>query len=314
MKKAIAIIISALVVALSSAAVGCSSDGRLKPEPEPTQSRTEVAAFAGRITAEVSVGTSSGTGFIIDAEDGVAVIATCYHLSGYDYTRVYFRFGGHDEFVPARALVGYDAALDVAFFSVGLPEGASSVIGSQRERTAVPSVGEDVLAYGNAAGAGLAAFDGIVSSKSEVARSSGRDKPVLRVTAAIDAGMSGAPVLDDAGRVVGMALGRADGTQSIGYMLHYGIVRALYDRAKLSPGCEISRMAISFASAEKTIDGVMKREVSLTVSAANGLKTIFLENGKMTMDGAEVSSVAGCRETELSLLTVALVSAGEVEL
>jgi serine protease Do len=133
--------------------------------------------------------------------------------------------------VPAR-VVGLDAETDVAVLKVeesGLP--ALELGDSEALRQ-----GQLVMAFGSPLGLENSASLGVVSA---VARQLKPDDPMIYVQtdASINPGNSGGPLVDAAGRMVGlntMILTQSGGAEGIGFAAPSNIVRAVYEQLRKS--------------------------------------------------------------------------------
>lgn len=142
-----------------------------------------------------------GSGFVVD--NAGHVLTNDHVVASAGELRVVA--GGTE--LPAR-VIGRDAKLDVALLEVDARPGElrPARLGSSKDlRT-----GEWVVALGNPFGDEVAAAAGIVSALGAGAGDAIAGQRValasfLRVDAAIDAGLSGGPLVDTAGEVVGMA-------------------------------------------------------------------------------------------------------------
>ena len=149
--------------------------------------------------------TAKGTGFVIDAADGLVLTNT--HVID-QATSVTVTLVTSGKTYPARIL-GYDAAYDVALLQVRGPALTAVRIGD----SSLVDVGMPVLAIGNEGGQGGAptVAPGVISSlgRTIVAsdQSSGLTETLygtMQTSAAIRPGDSGGPLADAAGRVIGI--------------------------------------------------------------------------------------------------------------
>ncbi len=134
------------------------------------------------------------------------------------------RFYGENIFYAAT-VVGYDLHYDVAVVSVE-HDTAYTVYDLDGSDGFLPDVaineGDYVVSIGNAMGFGIAAYDGIISRKSELLECNelfdGNGKktvPVMRTTAVINAGMSGGGLFDMNGRLVGLGTYRMSNSAGV---------------------------------------------------------------------------------------------------
>jgi S1-C subfamily serine protease len=142
-----------------------------------------------------------GSAFFIDAS---GLLITNYHVifSEVDptyrgHSRLYIRMGdATSPRIPAR-VIGWDRALDLALIRTEVtPEYVFSVVD-----WAVPSVGETVFAIGSPVGLEQTVTQGIVSA---LGRRFLQIGDVIQIDAAVNQGNSGGPVVDTAGRLVGI--------------------------------------------------------------------------------------------------------------
>jgi 2-alkenal reductase len=138
----------------------------------------------------------SGTGFIWDAEGHVV---TNNHVVQAD--RIIVRLPGGED-IPAE-VIGRAPQYDVAVLRLAHPSGAPALaIGTSADL----QVGQAVFAIGNPFGFDRTITSGIVSALGrQLPTQDGREiADVIQTDAAINPGNSGGPLLDSAGRVIGV--------------------------------------------------------------------------------------------------------------
>ncbi len=144
-------------------------------------------------------GTATGTGFVID-EDG-RIITNAHVVSGADQIEVMLSEGG--ESYEAK-LLGEDPSTDIAVIEVEAPAGALEPLslGDSGE----VEVGDAAIAIGNPFGLDRTATAGIVSGiQREINAPNGFViQDAIQTDAPINPGNSGGPLLDAAGRVIGV--------------------------------------------------------------------------------------------------------------
>jgi len=143
-------------------------------------------------------GEATGTGFVID-DDGT-IVTNAHVVAG--ARRVSVRFADQ-KVVPARVR-GRDASTDLAVLKVD-PDGLSLrplELGTSRD----VQVGDPTVAIGNPFGLDLTLTTGVVSAKQRriEAPNGFQIDDVLQTDAAINPGNSGGPLIDAAGRVIGI--------------------------------------------------------------------------------------------------------------
>jgi putative serine protease PepD len=157
--------------------------------------------------------TATGSGFVIDEEGH---IVTNQHVVGNAET-VNVRFANGDE---ARArVVGRDASTDVALLDL---EGDRDVTPLALGASESLAVGDPVAAIGSPFGLEGTLTSGIVSALQRDIRAPNgfTIDGAIQTDAALNGGSSGGPLLDSAGRVVGIASqieSRSGGNVGIGY-------------------------------------------------------------------------------------------------
>lgn len=154
---------------------------------------------------------SSGSGFVIDEDLN---IVTNYHVvrgalqsdtteprSGATIT---VRFPGLDEDLTAR-VIGANPDYDLALLEVTSEDKPTGITPIPMADSAAVQVGQKVIAIGNPFGLQSTVTQGIVSAIGRELPSIGRvEIPMIQTDAAINPGNSGGPLLDSAGRLVGV--------------------------------------------------------------------------------------------------------------
>jgi len=171
--------------------------------------------------AEAPTAMGAGSGFFIAAN---GFIVTNNHVVA-DATEIRVKLADGRE-MEAR-LVGRDESTDLAVIKV---EGTDFPFLSLEE-TAVPRVGDWVIAVGNPFGLGGTATAGIVSAQ-------GRDVDsayvgYLQIDAAINQGNSGGPTFDIYGRVIGVnsaIYSQTGGSVGIGFAIPASVAKPITDR------------------------------------------------------------------------------------
>ncbi|WP_231635146.1 S1C family serine protease [Luteipulveratus halotolerans] len=177
------------------------------------------SALPGVVTLEVAdAGEESGgtgSGFVMRA-DGYIVTNNHVVAAGGDQGKIAVTFSDGTQ-VPAR-LVGKDASYDLAVVKVDRT-GLSPV----PFRTGATTVGDPVIAVGSPLGLDNTVTTGIVSALDRPVSPGGTQDQrsyinAIQTDAAINPGNSGGPLLDSAGRVVGVntAIARVPGSSSRG--------------------------------------------------------------------------------------------------
>jgi S1-C subfamily serine protease len=142
-----------------------------------------------------------GSAFFVD---GSGLLITNYHViasevdPGYEgYSRMYIRMGDSTSVrVPAK-VVGWDKAMDLALIRA---EVTPDYVFSVADRV-IPGVGDTVYAIGSPGGLEKTVTRGIVSA---LGRRFLQIGDVMQIDAMVNHGNSGGPVVDEAGRLVGI--------------------------------------------------------------------------------------------------------------
>ncbi len=256
------VLAGAALVAFSLTALGaCSAQ-----TTTPSTTRTVAGTSAG------SSGSDSGdldlydvSDLVKEARDGVVSVTQ---------ERVLLTFTGVPEEVSSGAGTGIVVDDDLILTNYHVIEGASKVIvtgrdGDPRDATVVAQssgrdmalleledrsglqplplgsvddveVGDPVIAIGNALDLDTSeptVSAGIVSAKDRTIRTrNGTMQHLIQTDAAINPGNSGGPLLDAAGRVVGMSTAIAGNAQNIGFAIAVDVAESFIERYRLGIG------------------------------------------------------------------------------
>ncbi len=166
---------------------------------------------AGPFGRAVETG-GAGTGMVLQA-DGL-IVTNAHVVAGADRIQVRFADGSvHD-----AAVVGTDTPSDVAVIQADSVDGAATV----DLATTDLRVGQTVIAIGNALDleGGPTVTRGIISALDRsIETSDATLRGLVQTDAAINPGNSGGPLVDAAGRVVGMNTAVAGAAQNIGFAI-----------------------------------------------------------------------------------------------
>jgi serine protease Do len=172
--------------------------------------------FGGTRQAE-----GAGSGFIFAIDDSKVYIATNYHvIENVDAVSISL---DDDENIEAK-IIGHDRDSDLAVLSVpkaamdelGVPYKAAEIGDSENM-----SVGDSVVAIGNAMGEGLSATAGIISAVNREITVERRKLNVMQTDAAINRGNSGGPLVNAEGEVIAINTAKLymSGVEGMGYSL-----------------------------------------------------------------------------------------------
>ena len=196
-------------------------------------------------------GWGRGSGFVIDANR----VLTCAHNLRGDEVSITFHDGRRD---PGRVLAR-DLDLDLAVIEVDTA-GLEPIPWAEEDVETLP-IGRSVLAAANPGGRGLRVTPGFVSA---TARSFGprgrRIRGAIEHTAPLPRGSSGGPLVDGAGRLLGINAVRADG----GLILAVPADRSTRERVELlSRGESPRRARLGVAVAPPRVARRLRRAVGL---------------------------------------------------
>ena len=172
----------------------------------------DLVARAQRSLFVVRAGRSQGTAFVIEANESRSLLITNFHVVASAWT------SGRRAVVLVRGdqrqggrILRVDTSKDLAVIAVDRP------IPALAAGTHPPSVGDRVIVIGEPFGLEGTVADGIVS---------GTRRGFLQFSAPISPGDSGAPVLDEQGRVVGVAAQKivANGAEGLSFAVPIAVV------------------------------------------------------------------------------------------
>jgi S1-C subfamily serine protease len=215
---------------------------------------------------------STGSGFVVDKAGDI--LTNNHVVEG--ATKVTVQFAD-EKLVPAK-IVGRDASTDLALLRIDptgivlhpLPLGSSKDV----------QVGDPTLAIGNPFGLDRTLTTGVVSAlQREIQAPNGfAIKDVIQTDAAINPGNSGGPLIDAAGRVIGInsqiETGGAGSRGSVGIGFAVPIDTAKNILAQLKRGGEVQRayLGVNSLTVDKTLE-------SLDLSVKHGALVQTVEPG-----------------------------------
>jgi len=173
-----------------------------------------VARVAGRSVVTVITGGGSGSGFAVGESAGGTQLVTNFHVVATDWT------AGRRTVTVTRGrshwngrVVEVSPGNDLAVIRVPHHLPRLTIAGTR------PDVGDAVLVLGSPLGLGGTVTSGIVSAYRDAF-----DLDYLQFSAPISPGNSGGPVLDEQGRVVGVAVAKmvTTGAEGIGFAIPTG--------------------------------------------------------------------------------------------
>jgi serine protease Do len=240
-------------------------------------------------------------------------VLTNAHNLRHDETTVTFPDGRQAQ----GRVAGSDSDVDVAVLEVDT--GEIEPVGWSDDNGAEPTIGRAVLALGNPGGRGLRVTPGFVSSTARSFRGprGRRISGAIEHTAPLPRGSSGGPLIDQAGRLLGINSVRVDG----GLILAIAADAGLRDRVEaLGRGEAPKRVRLGVAIAPPRVARRLRRAVGLP--ERDGVLVRAVEDGSPAqqagIERGDLIVTAGARElTRVDALYEALDgarAAGRLEL
>ena len=196
-------------------------------------------------------GTATGSGFVID-KDG-HILTNAHVVEGASKVQVSF---GNKKPEDAEVL-GRDTSTDVALLKVNTDKDNLKPL--TLGDSAKTQVGDPVVAIGNPFGLDRTVTTGIVSAlqRQLEAPNGFTISNVIQTDAAINPGNSGGPLLDSAGRVIGInsqiATGGGGGSVGIGFAVPINTVKKISDQLKSKGKVEHAFLGVTGVSITKSM-------------------------------------------------------------
>ncbi|MCW3041412.1 MAG: hypothetical protein JWM31_3317 [Solirubrobacterales bacterium] len=198
-------------------------------------------------------GTATGSGFVID--DGGDILTNAHVVDGAVKVTVQLA----DKQVVDARVIGKDVSSDIALLKVD-PDGLNLTplaLGSAKD----VQVGDPVIAIGNPFGLDRTLTTGVVSAlqrRISAPNNVGIDN-VIQTDAAINPGNSGGPLIDAAGRVIGINSqietgGSGNGSVGIGFAVPIDTAKDILPQLKTNGKVQRAYLGVS----SLTIDGSLK--------------------------------------------------------
>ena len=205
----------------------------------------------------------SGSGFFVSA-DGL-IVTNRHVVEQKDVEYTVFTNDGKKH--PAK-VIARDSVLDIAMVKVDPPAGGGSFPKLDLGNSDNLQVGQTVIAIGNALGefrntVSVGVVSGLartITASTGLGRSEVLDK-VIQTDAAINPGNSGGPLLDLRGRVIGVNVAVAQGSENIGFALPINSVKTAIDSVKSSGKIVRSYLGVRYVA----ITPELKEKNNLTV-------------------------------------------------
>ena len=222
---------------------------------------------------------AAGSGIIVDQTDTELLIVTNNHVvEGSDSLKV--QFDGMDEDKTVDAYIkGTDPNADVAVVAVKLEDIPSETLSTIKKATLGDSdsvsVGEGVIAIGNALGYGQSVTTGIISAKDRTVTISEKTMKLLQTDAAINGGNSGGALLNAKGEVIGINVAKySSNTNSSASVEGMGFAIPISSVKNIISNLETKKTRTKLSEEEQGYLGITsKYDVSEAISEAYGMPT-----------------------------------------
>ncbi len=252
-------------------------------------------------------GIATGSGFLIDNEGHI--VTNNHVVEG--ATKVEVRLGSSDTEHEAE-VVGADPATDVALLKIDVPADQQHPL--ELGNSAQVQVGDPVVAIGNPFGLDRTVTAGIVSAlQRQIQAPNGFSiSHVIQTDAAINPGNSGGPLIDSAGKVIGINSqiqtgGSSDGNVGIGFAVPINTAREVVEQIEEHGKVEHAFIGITGGSITPALakalklpveKGVLVNEVSKGSPAdkaglEGGDTEATIEGVKVTLGGDIITEVNG---------------------
>lgn len=251
--------------ALAVFALAAACGGSEKPRRAAPPKRLTPAEIARRtLPSVVGIQTDRalGTGFVIDAD---GLIATNFHLVK-GARRATITTADERTFTEVR-VAAFDQAHDLAILRI--PARGLRPLRFQRGEL---EIGQPVVAIGNPIGLTNTVSDGLVSAVRRI----GPGLELIQISAPISSGSSGGPVLDDRGRVIGVATLQGREGQNLNFAVPISYLATLVEER----GEEIPLSALPDDSARRYFKGCSAADIVTIHVALEQARRKGLELGK----------------------------------
>jgi S1-C subfamily serine protease len=257
-------------------------------------------------------GTATGSGFVID-EDG-HVLTNSHVVSG--ASEILVTLGDSETAYPAE-VVGTDPATDLALLRADAPEDELHPL--PLGNSAQVEVGDPVVAIGNPFGLDRTVTSGIVSAlQRQIEAPNGFSiSNVIQTDAPINPGNSGGPLIDSAGKVIGVnsqiETAGGGGNVGIGFAIPINTVREVVSQLLDSGEVEHAFLGISGATIEPQLaeavnlpveQGVLVQQVTDGGPADDagirgGDTAVTLDGASLRLGGDIITAIDGRRVSSM---------------
>ncbi len=223
---------------LGVAAVGLVVTQGLAGAPAETPSFVVDYGQAGTVQIEAKASKKQGSGFFVSSDGAVL---TCEHVVAQD-EKVTVKTAGKQVF--EGTVVARDTERDLAVVKVPVRNVPCQVLGDSSALHA----GESVLAVGSPLGLDGTVTSGVVSSPS---RKVGK-QTLIQTDVPVNPGLSGGPLLDGKGQVVGVIAGMVKQAQDVGFAVPINSAAEVLGKAKVAVSVVPSNKKLAFQKAAVT--------------------------------------------------------------
>jgi S1-C subfamily serine protease len=241
--------------------VAVPSDGKVGSIPNASDLVAGAAKSVVGIRSLDGRRIGQGTGVVLSAEG--EVLTNAHVVEGARTVRVFLP--GADQGREAQ-VVATDEREDLALIRLTDTKG---LVPAQLGTSSTVRLGDEVLAIGNALGlkGGLSVTQGIVSG---LGRSEGALAGLIQTDAALNPGNSGGPLVDAAGRVVGINTAVRGDAQSIGFAIPIDHARQVVERLRSGkPAPPVAFLGVATREPADGNPGAEVLEVTSGSAAAN---------------------------------------------
>lgn len=250
-----------------------------------------LAELAARVLPDVaclSVGDATGSGFVVD--DAGHVVTNFHVVEGQD-PEVPIKAAIHGFPTQTARIVGVDPLTDLAVLELSEPHQGFLELRAEPAR-----LGEMCMAVGSPLGIYTESVStGIVSGLARSVRHRTTRRPLeraIQTDCAINPGNSGGPLVDMAGRVIGVNTAVAAEGQGIGFAVPAGTVQAV-TAALIADGKVVrASLGVAVAARDVDIDGRTVNRQVVTRTKARQEGGLLPGDVLLAIDGVEVDGRA----------------------